>query len=180
MRKDGMVSNILIVTLLVLLAGCCRCGIPLYGPSYWNDSGIVQGNNNCYNYGNNKKTNTFAQPGRRAGAQYTSLACTSVYNAALADGLTAASAGGTCPRSYCIKDKVALVVAPGIDYHWYRQDNTGMWSHKPGNGLATNLDNSYHSISDPRTADRGAYTEFCGFLCSCSSSSQGEGYENIN
>lgn len=27
---------------------------------------------------------------------------------------------------------VLLVVSPGFDYHWYRQDADGTWSHKPG------------------------------------------------
>lgn len=27
---------------------------------------------------------------------------------------------------------VLLVVSPGIDYHWYRQDSDGTWSHKRG------------------------------------------------
>ena len=27
---------------------------------------------------------------------------------------------------------VLLVVDPNNDYHWYRQDSDGTWSHKPG------------------------------------------------
>lgn len=30
-----------------------------------------------------------------------------------------------------IENIVALVIAPGIDYHWYKQDSDGYWSHKP-------------------------------------------------
>ncbi|EPX54980.1 hypothetical protein D187_009719 [Cystobacter fuscus DSM 2262] len=33
-----------------------------FEPSYWNGNDR-QGSNNCYNYTNNKATNTFAQPG---------------------------------------------------------------------------------------------------------------------
>lgn len=32
---------------------------------------------------------------------------------------------------------VLLVVKPGADYHWYRQEADGTWSHKIGDGLAT-------------------------------------------
>jgi hypothetical protein len=39
-----------------------------------------------------------------------------------------------------------------------------MWSHKIGPSKATNLDNSDRPISDPRTADRFRYTQFCGFF----------------
>ena len=41
-------------------------------------------------------------------------------NAALADGLSPLPASGTCEGG---QDKVALVVHPGVDYHWYRQDS---------------------------------------------------------
>jgi hypothetical protein len=74
---------------------------------------------------------------------------------------------------------VALVVAPGWDYHWYRRDENGRWSHKPGGTRATNLDNSMNPISNPETANRGPYTDFCGYYCSCSSSKEGNGHENI-
>lgn len=62
---------------------------------------------------------------------------------------------------------VALVIAPGDDFHWYRQDDDGTWSHKPGRTEATNRDNAGRVIHDPRRADRGAYTEFCGCFCVC-------------
>jgi hypothetical protein len=34
-----------------------------------------------------------------------------------------------------------------------------------GGSPATNLDNSGNIITDPRTADRGSYTVFCGCFC---------------
>src|SRR5439155_2191799 len=54
----------------------CRCA-PLYEPAWWNVP-ARQPYNNCYNYATNYRTNTFAQPGRAAGAQYTALTCASV------------------------------------------------------------------------------------------------------
>lgn len=168
-----------LVFALFVLNACCS--VPPYSPAYWNDGGTVQFNNNCYNYGNNKRTDTFAQPGRAAGAKYASFTCTAVYNAAFADGLEPLPASGTCPNS---RDKVALVVDPGTDYHWYRLDSVGMWSHKPGGTQATNLDNSSNPISNPETADRCGtwlcYTDFCGYFCPCSDTSQGQGHEKIN
>lgn len=151
------------------------CGIPPYSPAFWNDAGTIQYNNNCYNYGNNKRTDTFAQPGKAAGAMYTQLTCASVYQAAVADGLDPLRSGN-CANNM---DKVALVVAPGWDYHWYRLDSGGMWSHKPGKTQATNVDNSGKPISNPETANRGPYTDFCGYFCSCSDTAQGQGHEHI-
>jgi len=168
----------LAVTMSVVLGGCCS--IPTYTPTYWNDGGTVQYGNNCYNYGNNKMTGTYAQPGRASGATAGSMACNAVQTAALADGLELLPASGVCPDT---QDKVALVVDPGTDYHWYRLDSNGMWTHKPGGGPATNLDNSGNPISNPETADRcgwPCYTEFCGYLCSCSDNDEGTGHENIN
>jgi hypothetical protein len=40
----------------------------------------------------------------------------------------------------------------------------GRWSHKPGNWPVTNLDNAGQPILDPRTANRGRYTDFCCFM----------------
>lgn len=59
--------------------------------------------------------------------------------------------------------KVALVAYPG-DYHWYRQDADGYWSHKPGTTPVTNLDESGDLITDPAFADRGNYTNFLGYF----------------
>lgn len=169
-------ARCLFLATVTLVLGAC-CGQPSYTPSFWNDGGTVQGANNCYNYGNNKRTDTFAQPGRASGAIYTSITCSAVEAGAIADGLEPLPASGVCKSSTC---KVALVVGPGWDYHWYRLDKNLMWTHKPGGTQATNLDNSNNPISNPETADRGNYTDFCGYLCSCSSSTEGQGHENIN
>jgi hypothetical protein len=138
----------------------CACG-PLYEPGWWNVPSR-QPLNNCYNYGTNYRTNTFAQPGKAAGAQYTSLACNAVRTAAIADELIdAPTADNKCPSEGHL---VALVVAPGYDFHWYRKGRDGWWTHKPGGTAVTNLDNAGKKILDPRTADRGPYTDFCTFM----------------
>lgn len=138
----------------------CRCA-PLYEPAWWNVPAI-QPFNNCYNYGTDYRTNTFAQPGRAAGAMYTSLTCASVLPAAVADALIdKPGANNKCPPEGHL---VALVIAPGFDYHWFRKGRNGYWSHKPGSTPVTNLDNSGVTIPDPRTADRGPYTQFCTFM----------------
>ncbi|MGH2620040.1 MAG: hypothetical protein ACRDHG_05645 [Anaerolineales bacterium] len=75
------------------------------------------------------------------------------------------------PRSTCSDGtyKVALVVDPGVDYHWYRQNPDGTWSHKPGHLEATEVDASGKPIYDPSVADRDYglpnYNEFGGFFC---------------
>ena len=127
-----------------------------------------QPNNNCYNYATNYRTDTFrivaggGQPGAAAGAMYTSLTCPSVKTAAIADDLIdSPGANNTCPREGHL---VALVIWPGLDFHWFRKGRNAYWSHKPGSTAVTNLDNSGVTIPDPRTADRGPYTDFCTFM----------------
>lgn len=67
--------------------------------------------------------------------------------------------------------KGAVFVAPGRDYHYYRTDDDGNWTHKPGFKKPTNLDSDGNIITDPEKAakvyDNGKlkYTDFCGYVC---------------
>jgi hypothetical protein len=142
-----------------------RC-LPEYEPSAWNDADGIQYHNNCYNYGCDLQTGTYAQPGRASGITLgdDDMACGPVTNGATADGLVPVSCEEGCGCSKCWH-QVALVISPGWDYHWYRKDRDGRWSHKMAGSAATNLDNSGNIITDPRTADRGSYTVFCGCFC---------------
>lgn len=151
-----------------MAAGPCDCA-PDPDLAWWNDNGARQFNNNCYNYASNYRTDTFAQPGKAAGKQYTSLSgCAvaagkiSAKMGAIADALMdSPTANNICPPKGHL---VALVIAPNADFHWYRKGNNGFWSHKPGSTAATILDNSGNKITDPRTANRGIYTQFCTFM----------------
>jgi len=139
----------------------CVCA-PLYEPAWWNDAGQKQFNNNCYNYATNYRSDTFAQPGLAASALYTALTCAAVKPAAVLDALIdSPAANNKCPKEGHL---VALVIAPGWDFHWYRKGRNGYWSHKPGSTPVTNLDNNGVTIPDPRTANRGPYTDFCTFM----------------
>lgn len=141
--------------------------LPQYEPSVWNASPNVRQNNNCYNYGCDIQTNSYAQPGYAATGQLlTSCDCPTVTTAAKADGLKTVSNEKGCGCSDC-HHLVALVIKPtgSKDYHWYRRDRDGKWSHKMATSAATNLDNSGNIITDPKTANRGLYTVFCGYFC---------------
>lgn len=59
--------------------------------------------------------------------------------------------------------KVALVLDPGNDYHWYRQIEEGYWTHKPGKTEAISSDENGYLIYYPDAAARGDYTEFLGY-----------------
>ena len=59
---------------------------------------------------------------------------------------------------------MALVIWPKRDFHWYRLDIDGTWSHKMGWGPATKEDDSGNSIYDPMYADRGDYVVFAAYI----------------
>lgn len=72
-----------------------------------------------------------------------------------------------CPTNY---SKIAAVIDEDEDYHFYRQDKKGYWSHKPGSSDVTRLDGTGRPIYDPRLASRDYksglnYDEFCSYLC---------------
>jgi hypothetical protein len=140
----------------------CKFEESRFNPGFWNDDSYVLWNNNCYNYSRDWKTNTFAQPGRASGHLYTALTCPAVSAAATSDGLSPVC--NCLPESEYPRRLMALVIAPGSDYHWYRKQIGGFWGHKPGHTVARNVDNSGNVVVDPRTADRGPYTDFCGFF----------------
>jgi len=147
---------------------CPTCGgadAPSYDPGKWNNDPAVQRGNNCYAYANNNPTGTFPQPGRGSGQIFASLDCDGVRPASEKDGLVTTSTYQASRAGWY----VALVIWPGQDYHWYRQDDGGCWSHKPGQTPARNTDNSGAAISDPQQCDRGPYTTFCTFMVSSSS-----------
>ncbi len=139
----------------------CQYEVSQFNPGFWN-APTVQPHNNCYNYARNWRTDTFAQPGRAHGAQTFTMACPNVTTAAMADGLVKRCK--CLPASEYPRRLMALVIDPGVDYHWYRHQRGGFWGHKPGSTAARNVDNSNHVITNPETCDRGGYTDFCDYF----------------
>ena len=66
-----------------------------------------------------------------------------------------------------------MVVHPGQDYHFLRQDSDGWWSHKDGGNKVKRFDADGLPIWNPETASRDYrpngsylnYSDFCGFYC---------------
>jgi len=46
------------------------------------------------------------------------------------------------------------------DYHWYRQNPDGTWSHKPGHDVARDVDASGAKITNPELANRRSVAEY--------------------
>ncbi|WP_052675804.1 hypothetical protein [Paenibacillus sp. IHBB 10380] len=127
-----------------------------YSPSTWAN---LTDKANCYAYMLNVSTYSGhkLQPGELAGSQFTSLTTSNIYNATLADmpylGKSISNSSYSEVPGYH-QYKVALVISPGYDYHWYRQDSDGGWSHKRGLTAIDYRDASSNFIVDPNTANR--------------------------
>jgi len=135
------------------------------------------------------------QPGQYSGEPISGppYNCADVIKKAKADGMEELDEHGCCRQGWhrvkaYVGDRIRVqrrrtpqgttVSASrdaGADYHWYRQDAGGTWSHKPGGGEVSYLDASGQEISDPASANRDYtaggmrpgfnYYQECGELC---------------
>ena len=178
-----------------LLNGCPRRSPlsgsePEYNPDKYNNDGSIRHSHNCFAYAfgvidplqTKKCADTkncavpFHVPGKKSGfdkINAKSCAETMIRTLADSDGGYPIGFTGRCRRGF---SKIATVVDPDRDFHYYRQDTNGMWSHKPGATPVTNKDSAGNPIYDPDLAGRyypseGSkndeldYTGFCGYYC---------------
>lgn len=135
-----------------------------------------QPNNNCYAYGCNIASNSFAQPGRASGAPTLANNFTAehVKDNAVSDGLVFVGATLDALNAYAetvvagAGHYVALMFSPPEsniggdtnanwpgDYHWARCDvlTPMSWSQKDGGDQVTNFDFAGNPILDPSIAN---------------------------
>lgn len=60
---------------------------PEYNARYWNGQRYTMRKNNCYNYANDQKTDTYAQPGRKGGRKFLHVTNQELIDASKRDGL---------------------------------------------------------------------------------------------
>lgn len=157
----------------------------------YNGDPRIQETHNCWSYAMNvvdpaqvnqcagKKgcTPRYHQPGGTQGLSKElhsaeGRSCPTVEKLMYADVPTLKKIGfrSRCPAG---TSKIALVVHPDEDYHFYREDPDGLWSHKDGSNKAKRVDADGLPIVNPQTAARDYrshgsflnYTDFCGFYC---------------
>ena len=116
----------------------------------------------------------YHQPGRKSGypkwSKVKTRSCPDLLARLHGDvkGLTHSTFEKKCPRG---TSKIALVADEDEDYHFYRQDSNGYWSHKPGATDVTRLDATGRPIYDVELAARKYektgldYDKFCSYLC---------------
>jgi|GEM_PF-1515526 len=169
---------------------------PDYEPDFWNERTpiLMRDCNNCYNYACNVAAfevgdRCFAVPGIASDNHYKKFIeqgysiGEAVKEAAEEDGLE--FKGNTyIPTPGPYQAVVALVVKDSDgNWHWYRQDRNGRWSHKDGYNVAKDRDNAGNFITDPKNADWGSkYNKFVGYFLvdvKDASGAQNTGAENI-
>ena len=134
---------------------------PIYNPEAWNDDPVVQGSNNCYSYACESmegiRSEKGAQPGLRSGEMVTTTDLDVVLNASIRDSSVKKpnfwNKLGFGKKGYYSVYLVVDNTKPNIDYHWYRQDKGGLWSHKPGLSKVRRIDASGKLIRNPARAN---------------------------
>lgn len=135
--------------------------------------GRIQMSTNCYAFAVNDayghKPGQSPSPGMAAGIISADSGNGDVVaEMAQRDGLILADTHTEQKEGYY---RVALVIAEGRDFHWYREHSDGTWYHKIGHQQVSNIDASGAVIFDPMTADRdysgqglNNYSAFYGFF----------------
>lgn len=164
-----------------------------YDPNYWNQDEDCRESHNCYSYflddkhskvcsmykyetDEEKRRMINAQPGHYCGmtkfVNYEDTTCNSLISRVLCDNpkIKVVDKNTDCGENYY---KGVLFIDEGRMYHFYRQDDSGEWSHKDGGGSVTNLDYSGNRIIDVETSDRRyaseegvrRYDKLCSYFC---------------
>jgi hypothetical protein len=148
-----------------------RWWVPIFNPTIWNNVEDVKVGSQCYMYACNIYGLVGPNPGEASKELYdnpcgiVSIEKPSKYVClcgAIHDGLEFA---GTHEPTYLPKGKMLVCLVyddkkykdgrpKSFNYHWYRQDRDGTWSHKDGTKKATQLDYADNPITSVETADR--------------------------
>ena len=184
----------LVIIILILLIICCNkktieyygCKLPRFLPKIWNSTkDYIKRYNNCYAYSMRdlrKNMSSKPQPGDKCGLNritkkeyHNNNICDKFFNRIKCDysennnNFFKINKKDKCPCNYY---KIALFIDDtkgNEDYHFYRQDDDNLWSHKPGKNLSTKYDASNKLIIDPDKSDRKFpnynYSKLCGYYC---------------
>jgi hypothetical protein len=151
--------------------------MPTFNKDKWSKEGPggPAGRSNCYNYALDLPATTDKgkklQPGEQSDYKLKRpFDCDDVTEGAKKDNLQLSDAKAVCGKGCW---KVALFVSGATptlgkdgDFHWYRQDDDGTWSHKMDGMDPSQVDNAGKKITDPEKADTGSY-KFCKYFCVC-------------
>ena len=151
---------------------------PDYEPDKWNKNHRIKDTHNCYAYALNQRVSNrdgkpqpgyFAHYGPITNSDYNN--CNKFYERLHKDNpsMYLTSFDKKCRKGFYKSFIVVANKGEDTDYHFYRQDSNGLWSHKPGRTDVTNLDASGKLIYNPYLANRKYphfnYSKPCFFFC---------------
>lgn len=150
---------------------------PSYNPNRWNNKKNIRKTHNCYAYVMdivNERFKGKPQPGYRSGYHHMSdddiRSCDKLMERVASDNpsVIPSTFSSRCPKGYR-KGYAAVDTSDNPDYHFYRLDNTGVWSHKPGSTdvRSDNFDGKIILRPDKakRESDSHVYDTSCGYFC---------------
>ena len=153
---------------------------PVLNKNKWNNNVKIKKTHNCYAYVLDIINSNFKskpQPGYSSGYSYISdndiRKCDKIFSRIKADNPTFIRSNYTekCPLGY---NKGYLAIDDGsltndTDYHFYRLDSSGLWSHKPGSTSVSTKNSNGKSIIAPHKSKRESnshiYNKSCGYFC---------------
>ena len=158
-----------------------KCNGPKWEPKKWEMSDEEHDINNCYSYIFNYKEKNLEdklQPGQLSNDEYKKTTCEDIIEKMKKDyeKLGIRKLRDINEEIECTNYKIALFIdnkGKELDYHFYRQDLNGYWSHKTGHDPISNVDASGKLITDPENCDRNydkknndkfKYNKFCGYF----------------
>ena len=149
------------------------CKKPKYNPKLWNNiDDKSKKYTNCYSYAMNRiegnRTNKL-QPGFLSNSKYSNYTCEEISQKIINDNpsIKRSSKYDETPCGYY---KIVLLIdnIDKKDYHFYRQDINGNWSHKLGPNNVSNLDASGNILNNielnNHNYDNFNYNIFCGYF----------------
>jgi hypothetical protein len=136
-----------------------------FNPAAWEDARVVE-NTNCYAYALNCPQMGWARPGNlrslfnpRYGIEL--ITVENIRNFMKNDGLEELSETEALSSSL---NALALRISDRSDYHFYRLDSNGLWSHKQSYLDPSSDDDRGDVIKNPRTAASRSYAKFGGYF----------------
>ncbi len=154
----------------------------------WDDASVVEANN-CYTYAINLQLRSGGRglnPGGVSGklddliiesGGLFSMTCNFLTDALALDGIEPAEDPSACASRCSNGYPIYMVVAPSVDYHFYRMDALGVWTHKLGSGSGGPVlacDANGNLIANPTSANHDYinmgvqnYSSACGYYCVC-------------
>jgi hypothetical protein len=149
---------------------------PQYEPKKWNNKPRIKAQHNCFSYAINDLSPSRtgkAQPGYfsgHSGVPDHDYKCKHFLKRLKKDmpSMYVSTLQHKCKKGFH-KAFMALDDKSDPDYHFYRQDSNGFWSHKPGRTDVTDLDASKQKIVAPNKANRKYpyfnYKTPCFYFC---------------